>query len=184
MHPQSGARAAGGDPGAHGRVCESYSVPVGMYAAATGLSDAGALGLFTAALDAISEANSIESDADRILSEILSANVQVVGGRHSIAQMIDGLKYEELEAYGIYIEFGTDLAHIHCPAVVRHLVPDLKGTLIEDILCRLPGSKKLGRGQRVKGRQYRRMVEIPMATLRPVAAVANSSEHINSDLFQ
>ena len=88
-----------------------------------------------------------------------------------------------MEAYGIYIEFGADVAHFHCPAVVRHLVPDYRGSPIEDILCRLPGASKLKRSQRVKGRQWRRMVEIPMSTLKPTQNTDSEQIDTTDDLF-
>lgn len=64
---------------AHGRICESYSVPIAMYAAAIGMSDGEALKLFLTALAAISESEHIDSDSDSLLQEILTSKVKVLG---------------------------------------------------------------------------------------------------------
>jgi hypothetical protein len=135
--------------GVHGRVCESYAVPVSMYAVSVGMSETEALALFLRALDGISESDQVESDAESLLHELMLSQVQVAGGRRlSLASALES-RYqtpveEALEAVGVIVE-GDSVLFNKSLALRYLLTHDWKGKRIDQILSRIPGVSRVVR---------------------------------------
>lgn len=160
---------------AHGRICESYSVPIAMYAAAIGMSDGEALKLFLTALAAISESEHIDSDSDSLLQEILTSKVKVLGGIeksiiHMIRDRIVRGHDEDLEHNGIFR--SDDYYLMNRKLILRYLLSnDWKGKRIDTILMRIPGAKRVKK--RFGGTQMR-LVAIPHKAIDDISLESNS----------
>jgi len=146
----------------HGRVCESYAVPVAMFATATGMDQVAALDLFGKALQCVNEADQVESDSDRLLQDIMHAVVFLPGGnRKTILQILHELEQDQyygdqkgledkLQAVGVY-PTKTEL-FLNRGQIERELLrtTDWQGKRIDTLLRRLPGArsatKRFGKG--------------------------------------
>lgn len=159
----------------HGRICESYSVPIAMYAAAVGMSDSEGLKLYLTALAAISESEHIDSDSESLLQEILTAKMKVVGGMeksviHTIRDRIARTHEEDLEHNGIFVTPGYYL--LNRKLILRYLLPiEWKGKRIDTILMRVPGAKRVK--QSFGGTQMR-FIAIPQKTIDDIGVQSGS----------
>jgi len=148
--------------GVHGRVCESYAVPISMYATSVGMSETEALELFLKALNGISESDQVESDAESLLHELMLSQVPLPGGRRlSLAAAIDD-RYqtpveEALEAVGVVVE-GDSVLFNKSLALRYLLTHEWKGKRIDQILSRIPG---ISRVVRRSGKTTLRYIAIP-----------------------
>ena len=133
--------------GVHGRICESYAVPIAMYCSAIGMSDSEGLKMYHMALSAISASEDIESDSDALLQEIMLSQVPRRGGEkksvlHMLRDRIINDHTEELEHVGIYIH--EDDLYLNRGLILRYLLPsDWKGKRIDTLLNRLPGARRV-----------------------------------------
>ena len=133
----------------HGRVCESYAVPIAMYAAAIGMSDSEGLRLYQEALSAISASEEIESDSDALLQEIMLAKTRTKGGQeksilHMLRDRITCDHTEELEHVGIFV--NEDELFLNRNLILRYLLTsDWKGKRIDTLLNRLPGARRVAK---------------------------------------
>jgi len=128
----------------HGRVCESYAVPVSMYATSIGMSESEALALFLRALAGISESDQVESDAETLLQELMLAQVSLPGGvkmplMTAVGETLTNNTAEEaLEAVGVLVDGPNVL--INKNLALRYLLtPDWRGKRIDQILTRITG---------------------------------------------
>lgn len=158
--------------GVHGRVCESYAVPIAMYAASLGMSDTEGIKLYRMALDALSEGESVDSDSDMLLQDIMTSQIIIKGGqRKSVIQCIRDRYHpsneheEELNASGVYI--SDDRIYINRTLVLRFLLTgtDWKGKRIDTILLRAPGAK---RELKRFGKTVMRFVSIPRDSISDI----------------
>lgn len=155
--------------GIHGRICESYAVPIAMYAASVGQSESEALWLYRKALSSISASEDIESDSESLLQEIMLAKVRTKGNAeksilHMLRDRIASDHTEELEHVGIYI--GEDDLLLNRGLILRYLLPsDWKGKRIDTLLSRLPGAKRV---KRKFGGTSMRFVSIPKSLVTDV----------------
>jgi hypothetical protein len=148
--------------GVHGRVVESFSVPVAMLAAVTGMSEeTAATGLMQEIFSKLEQdpAQATKDEVD-LLGDILSSTVDMGrGDRLTVAQVLSDPEaskaaLDALERVGIAVVCGRGVSvrevfsatglFIAQKAVLRYL---LKGTQWEDqsidqILKRLPGARK------------------------------------------
>ncbi len=135
--------------GVHGRICESYAVPIAMYCSAIGMSDSEGLKMYCMALNAISASEDIESDSDALLQEIMLSQVQRRGGEkksvlHMLRDRIINDHTEELEHVGIYVT--DDELYLNRNLIIRYLLTsDWKGKRIDTLLNRLPGARRVAR---------------------------------------
>lgn len=134
----------------HGRICESYAVPVSMYCAAVGMNEEEALEVYHRALSSIASSEDIESDSDSLLQEIMLSQVQRRGGeRKSVLHMLrDRLgavdHTEELEHVGIYVDSDNQELLLNRGLILRYLLPsEWKGKRIDTLLNRLPGARRV-----------------------------------------
>ena len=159
----------------HGRICESYSVPIAMYAAAVGMSDSEGLKLYLMALAAISESEHIDSDSESLLQEILTAKMKVAGGVeksviHTIRDRIARTHEEDLEHNGIFVIPGYYL--LNRKLILRYLLPiEWKGKRIDTILMRIAGAKRVK--QSFGGTQMR-FIAIPQKTIDDIGVQSGS----------
>jgi hypothetical protein len=148
--------------GVHGRVCESYAVPISMYATSVGMSEIEALDLFLRALAGISESDQVESDAEMLLHELMLSQIPLPGGRRlSLAFCLEH-KYqsqieESLEAVGVIAE--GDAVLFNKSLATRYLLSsEWRGKRIDQILSRIPG---VSRVVRRSGKTSLRFIAIP-----------------------
>ena len=148
--------------GVHGRVCESYAVPISMYATSVGMSEIEALGLFLRALAGISESDQVESDAEMLLHELMLSQIPLPGGRRlSLAFCLEH-RYqsqieESLEAVGVIAE--GDAVLFNKSLATRYLLSsEWRGKRIDQILSRIPG---VSRVVRRSGKASLRFIAIP-----------------------
>lgn len=133
----------------HGRVCESYAVPVAMYAASIGMSDSEGLSLYSQALKSISASEQIESDSESLLQEIMLSQVHRRGGDkksvlHMLRDRIACDHTEELEHVGIYV--SDDELLLNRNLILRYLLTaEWKGKRIDTLLSRLPGARRVAK---------------------------------------
>jgi len=150
--------------GVHGRVCESYAVPVSLYATSIGMSQTEALDLFHRALAGISESDQVESDAESLLQELMLSQVQLPGGRRiALASALDQ-RYqtsveEALEAVGVIVD-GDSVLFNKSLALRYLLTHEWRGKRIDQILSRIAG---VSRVVRRSGKTQLRYVSIPRA---------------------
>lgn len=150
--------------GVHGRVCESYAVPVSIYATSIGMSQTEALDLFHRALAGISESDQVESDAESLLQELMLSQVQLPGGRRiALASALDQ-RYqtsveEALEAVGVIVD-GDSVLFNKSLALRYLLTHEWRGKRIDQILSRIAG---VSRVVRRSGKTQLRYVSIPRA---------------------
>ena len=162
--------------GVHGRICESYAVPISMYCSAIGMSDAEGLAMYQKALNAISASEEIESDSDALLQEIMLSQVNRRGGEkksvlHMLRDRISNDHTEELEHVGIYVT-DDDLL-LNRGLILRYLLPnDWKGKRIDTLLNRLPGAR---RTKKKFGGTSMRFIAIPKTSVTDVEIEANDS---------
>ncbi len=134
----------------HGRVCESYAVPVSMFCASVGMNEEEALEVYHRALSSIASSEDIESDSDSLLQEIMLSQVQRKGGeRKSVLHMLrDRLgpidHTEELEHVGIFVDSDNQELLLNRGLILRYLLPsEWKGKRIDTLLNRLPGARRV-----------------------------------------
>jgi hypothetical protein len=162
--------------GVHGRICESYAVPVSMYAASIGMSDSEGLNIYHAALAAISASEDIESDSDSLLQEIMLSQVNRRGGEkksvlHMLRDRIVCDHTEELEHVGIYID--DDELLLNRALVLRYLLSnDWKGKRIDTLLNRLPGARRV---KKKFGGTSMRFIAIPKNSVTDVEIESGTS---------
>jgi hypothetical protein len=155
--------------GVHGRVCESYAVPISMYCASIGMSDSDGLEMYHQALAAISASEEIESDSDALLQEIMLSQVNLRGGEkksvlHMLRDRITANHTEELEHVGIYVT--DDELLLNRGLILRYLLPiDWKGKRIDTLLNRLPGARRV---KKKFGGTSMRFVAIPKTSVTDV----------------
>lgn len=155
----------------HGRICESYAVPISMYASAIGMSDSEGLKLYMMALSAISASEDIESDSDALLQEIMLSQVNRRGGEkksvlHMLRDRIASDHTEELEHVGIYVT--DDELLLNRGLILRYLLPaDWKGKRIDTLLNRLTGARRV---KRKFGGTSMRFIAIPRDLVTDVEA--------------
>ena len=157
------------------RVIESYSVPAAMLASVYGLSLDNARGLLERLTANVSDDESGEKDHETLLTDILTANVQVGGGKvATVAQILadDGLMMNDaMEASGVATVTdvrgprGNNLGAGHDKylfiagkVVSKKLLrgSDWEGQSVEQILSRIPGAEKTKR--RIAGASQRGVV--------------------------
>ncbi|NDF13049.1 MAG: hypothetical protein EB060_09600 [Proteobacteria bacterium] len=175
------------------RVVESYSVPVGVLAATTGMTTEQARARLEAILDAGGSVNDVVSDEQELIETILSADVWVGGGKKStVGRLLSGdfekrkdetglYEVDEdpkaLEDVGITRTNGESLGPripwtqrpmiFFCHAIVRQKL--LRGTRwenssIEQILRGIEGSSQKSLQRRIGG-QKKRGIEIPATAI-------------------
>lgn len=133
--------------GVHGRICESYAVPIAMYCSAIGMSDAEALKLYLTALKTISQAEDVESDSEALLQEIMLSQVSLRGGDkksvlHMLRDRIVCDHTEQLEHVGVFVV--DDRLYLNRNLICRYLLTnDWKGKRIDTLLARLPGAERV-----------------------------------------
>ena len=155
----------------HGRICESYAVPISMYASAIGMSDSEGLKLYMMALSAISASEDIESDSDALLQEIMLSQVNRRGGEkksvlHMLRDRIANDHTEELEHVGIYVTDEELL--LNRGLILRYLLSaDWKGKRIDTLLNRLTGARRV---KRKFGGTSMRFIAIPRDLVTDVEA--------------
>lgn len=155
--------------GVHGRICESYAVPIAMYCSAIGMSDSEGLKMYCMALNAISASEDIESDSDALLQEIMLSQVQRRGGEkksvlHMLRDRIINDHTEELEHVGIYVT--EDELLLNRGLILRYLLPsDWKGKRIDTLLNRLHGAHRV---KKKFGGTSMRFIAIPKGSVTDV----------------
>jgi len=155
--------------GVHGRICESYAVPISMYCSAIGMSDAEGLAMYHKALNAISASEEIESDSDALLQEIMLAKTRTKGGQeksilHMLRDRITSDHTEELEHVGIYVT--DDELYLNRNLIIRYLLTsEWKGKRIDTLLNRLPGARRVAKRF---GGTVLRFISIPKALVTDV----------------
>lgn len=160
--------------GVHGRICESYAVPISMYCSAIGMSDAEGQVMYHKALDTISAGEEIESDSDSLLQEIMLSKTRTKGGveksiLHMLRDRIVSDHTEELEHVGIYVH--EQELFLNRALILRYLLPsDWKGKRIDTLLNRLHGAKRVKR--RFGGTQMR-FISIPKELVTDVEIDSN-----------
>lgn len=156
--------------GVHGRICESYAVPVAMYATTIGLSETESLDLFGRALDSVNEADQVESDSDRLLQDIMHSVLFLPGGqRKTVLQVLQQYDSDyhrgdvesceqKLHAVGIYPT--SDRIFLNRGQIERELLrqTDWQGKRIDTLLRRLPGANS---ATKRFGKSTLRFVTIP-----------------------
>jgi hypothetical protein len=158
----------------HGRICESYAVPISMYCSAIGMNDAEGLVMYHKALNAISASEEIESDSDALLQEIMLAKTRTKGGAeksilHMLRDRITSDHTEELEHVGIYIH--EQELYLNRSLIIRYLLTnEWKGKRIDTLLNRLPGARRVKK--RFGGTQMR-FIAIPKDLVTDVEIESN-----------
>ena len=157
----------------HGRICESYAVPIAMYAAAIGFSDSEALKLYLMSLASISESEEIESDSETLLHEIMLSKTSIKGGvqksvLHLLRDRISHDYTEDLEHVGIFVT--DDSLLLNRNLIIRYLLTDKwKDKRIDTLLSRLPGAKRL---KKRFGKSNLRFVSIPKSSVQDIEITA------------
>ena len=155
--------------GVHGRICESYAVPVAMYGASIGFSDSEGLSLYQKALASISASEEIESDSEALLQEIMLSKTRTKGNQeksilHMLRDRIISDHTEELEHVGIYVT--DDELLMNRSLIIRYLLTnEWKGKRIDTLLSRLPGARRL---KKKFGGTSMRFVGIPKSLVTDV----------------
>ena len=155
--------------GVHGRICESYAVPIAMYCSAIGMTDGEALKLYLAALKTISQAEDVESDSEALLQEIMLSQVNLRGGEkksvlHMLRDRIVCDHTEQLENVGVYV--SDDKLFLNRSLICRYLLTnDWKGKRIDTLLNRLPGAERV---LKRFGSTVLRFVTIPKTSISEV----------------
>jgi hypothetical protein len=153
----------------HGRVCESYAVPVAMYATSVGMPDSDALALFVAALGAIPETDQVQSDSAELIEAIATAQVRLPGGRTAPVSSLIESAFADTEASEALLACGLqvtpEVVMIQKSAVLRYLLPnEWRGKRIDIILRRIPGvTGKLIRA----GKSVNRWTIVPRIEFKP-----------------
>ena len=141
-------------PGVHGRIIESFAVPIGMLAAACGADRAKAEQMLTNALLGFELGGNGVFDESKLIHTILSSFVDLGhGDRASVSQLLaepDSFGVgagQALERHGLGLtrHHGQDCVFVAADAAKRFL---LRGTVwehqdIAQILRRLPGAERL-----------------------------------------
>lgn len=132
----------------HPRIAESYAVPVAMYAASVGLSESEAIQLYQRSLAAIVGGETVESDSESLLQDIMTARVRVLKGERSVMDVIensylDTASEEILSSVGIRVT--REQIFFNHRAVAKHLLSrtDWEGKRIDTVLMRLPGAERI-----------------------------------------
>jgi len=165
----------------HGRICESYAVPISMYASAIGMSDSEGLKLYMMALSAISASEDIESDSDALLQEIMLAKVRTRGNQeksilHMLRDRVSGDYTEDLEHVGIYIDTATEELLLNRNLILRYLLPsDWKGKRIDTLLNRLTDARRV---KKRFGTTTLRFIAIPRSAVTDVDMDSDSETEI------
>ena len=156
----------------HGRVCESYAVPIAMYSAAIGFSDPEALILYSEALRTISEADQVESDSEALLQEILTAKIRTGSLPVVESTVIDMIETrllndneKALNNNGIF--FHEDYVLLNRTIIQKELLKggEWRDRRLDTLLGRLPGAERI---KKRFGSSIMRFVAIPRSTIGSV----------------
>lgn len=155
----------------HPRIAESYAVPVAMYASAIGLDDAEAIQLYQKSLSSILGGETVESDSDSLLQDIMTAKVRLVRGERAVLDVLSEIymdtgSEEVLASVGIRVT--RESIYLNHRAVAKHLLcrTDWEGKRIDTVLMRLPGAERVQK--RFGNSGGMRFISIPRAAVSSI----------------
>ena len=162
----------------HGRVCESYAVPIAMYSAAIGFSDPEALILYEEALRSISAADQVESDSEALLQEILMAKIRTGSlpiVESTVINLIETrlLNDNEIALNNNGIFFHDDFVLLNRVMIQKELLKgsEWRDRRLDTLLGRLPGAERMTKRF---GASVMRFVAIPRSTISSVDLESDS----------
>jgi len=155
---------------AHGRICESYALPVAVWGATTGMSRDSCHKMFSETVHNIGAENEIQSDHEQLLEDIGTAIIRTGFGSRAVHELLQEVTTgnssglgELLPSYGVHV--NGDRIFLNTNGVARHLLgQDWQGKQLTQIIKRVDGYRCEGR-RTLNGTGRLRWVSIPLESM-------------------